>query len=230
MILAPDSKFEPGRNSTPFVDDGARLILLDGAYFGKWLNDMHSLDMVLSGTIQGGTRQRPLERDCTLALSFQNWSQVELGQSGEFAGNDRKSILYRGLLARKAGTVVLSGGRICTYAKPGSKAALVVCWHGLKLGDWRGKNSGYLDLTETLLELSERYGRTISPKITVYFDSDTMIDGLRFDHVHAGGILYKDQATRDRWRNMTFGENNGAKPDQLFRHLPEGLTVRQPTY
>ena len=230
LILAPDCRFEPGRNSTPIIDRRGRLTLLDGAYFGKWLNDMHSLDMVLGGTLQGGTLQRPLARDCTLALSFQNWSQVELGQSGEFAGDDRKSNLYRGLLARKAGMLVQEGGSIRTYREAGSEASLTITWHGLTLGQWRGKNSGYLDLTETLAELSEQYGRTIPPKITVYFDTNTTVDGLKLDHVHAGGILYRDQATRDRWQNITYGENNGGRPDQLFKHLPQGLTSRKPTY
>jgi hypothetical protein len=230
MVLAPDCRFEPGRNSTPIVDKRARLVLLDGAYFGKWLNDMHSLDLVLRGTLQGGTPERPLARDCTLGLSFQNWAQVELGQSNEFAGNDRKSALYRGLLERKASMLVLPGGRILTHNRQDSTATLVIRWHGLKLGDWRGKNSGYLDLTETLLKLSKQYGRSIPPLITLYLDSDTMIDGVELDHVHQGGILYKDPATRARWRKITFGENNRGSPDQLFQHLPEGMTTRQPTY
>gem|GEM_PF-3980392 len=230
FLLAPDSRFEPGRNSTPIVDTRARMILHDGAYFGKWLNDFYSLDMVLRGTLQGGTTERPLTRDCRLALSFQNWSQTDFRMEDEFAGDDRKIRFYRPILARKAGMVVLQGGAIRTVAKPNSGAKLTIDWHGLNVGDWRGGNCGYVDVTETIASLSEKCGRTIPPRITIYFDEETTVDGLRLDHVHEGGILVKDPSAKATWRNISYGKNNDAPPEKLYRHLPDGLSDRNPKY
>ena len=216
-ILSPGCRFEPGRNSTPLVDKGASLVLLDGAYFGKWLNDMRMLDLVLRGTLQGGTPSRPLAKDATLALSFRNWNRTELGQGSEFTGDNKPHRVRRAVLGRRASLMVEPGGAIRTFAADGSEAKLVVRWHGIER-NWVAN----LDLAAQ----EKRYGRTIPRYITVYLDANTTVDGVRFDHVHKGGVLFRDAATRATWRNITFGAHNGATPDELFRHLPDGVTKK----
>jgi hypothetical protein len=214
VILARDSRFEPGRNSTTRVEKGARLVLLDGAYFGKWVNDMRQVDMMLKGTIQGGLPDRPLTRDCRLGLGFQNWNDTELGQSTEFTGKQKSDRVRRDCLTRKADMIAEPGAAIRTYRKAGSDASLVIGWHGIEK-TWNLKE---------LAQWERKHGRRIPRRITAYFDSGTTVDGVKFDHVHAGGILFKDRATRAGWTNITFGEHCGGGPEELFRHLPGGVS------
>jgi hypothetical protein len=41
VIIAPDAVMLPGRNAEPFIEKKGTLVLLDGAYWGKWLVEWH---------------------------------------------------------------------------------------------------------------------------------------------------------------------------------------------
>jgi hypothetical protein len=219
LIVAEDNRVEPGRNAHPIVEKEAKLVLLDGAYFGKWINDLKIIDMMLKGTIQGGTPERPLTRDCTLGLGFQNWTGAELGQSKWEGKGGQKSRSIRSKLARKVSMVCQRGSAIRAHRARGSDASIVVRWHGFE------KSYGF-----DLLGKEKEHNVRIPRNITVYLDEDTMADGVKFDHLHKGGLMFKDQATRARWRNVSFGEHCDGRPDELFRHYPQGIDTKRGTY
>ena len=45
-----------------------------------------------------------------------------------------------------------------------------------------------------------------------------------FDNVLEGGILLPDPAARSKWRNIFYGEQNAAKPKELYQRY-EGTTT-----
>ena len=55
--------------------------------------------------------------------------------------------------------------------------------------------------------------------VAAVFLGETDFNGVHFDGFHKSGIL-ADPAAIKRWRNVSFGENNCAKPDELIRPLP----------
>jgi len=61
----------------------------------------------------------------------------------------------------------------------------------------------------------EKYQGQFGP-IDVVFGGKTSFDGVFFDDVSLGGIQIKDEEVRKDWKNITFGDKNAGKPDELF--------------
>jgi hypothetical protein len=212
VIVAPDSILQPGRNATPRIHAGGRLVLLDGAFFGKWTNEFYrEVDMVLEGTIQAGLPERPLTRDATLGLSFRNWQKVDFSRFGG-SGTEIADV-------RRVSMIVRPGGALRTLAADGSDASLVVRYGGANLFNAIGDPDSPDERRRGLFNHSEftRRFQAVPRKISIYFEADTMIDGVRFDDVHPGGLMYGDEATRAAWRRVTFGPNNVGPPEGLFQ-------------
>ena len=54
--------------------------------------------------------------------------------------------------------------------------------------------------------------------IDLMFAGNTVFDGVRFEGMELGGIQIKDEAVRKGWKNVTFGERNAGKPDEIFSY------------
>jgi hypothetical protein len=197
LVVAPDSRVEPGRNAMPVIGPSGTLALMDGAHFGKWINQFNP-DMKLRGTIQGGLPRRPLTRDCLFGLSFHNHEKTDFPGEGE---KFRKM-----LLGHKVSMIVGSGAALRVFSRDLERATMVVGWHGI---DKTYKPPG-------LTEVEKKHGKQIQRKVTLWFDADTTVEGVRFDHIHKGGLILRDPSTRGRWKNVTFGEGCDGKPDELF--------------
>ena len=63
----------------------------------------------------------------------------------------------------------------------------------------------------------EFWDSEITPEgITAVFLGETDFNGVHFDGFYEGGIVVKKDG-RSGWKNVTFGKNNKAVPDKLFR-------------
>ncbi len=64
-----------------------------------------------------------------------------------------------------------------------------------------------------------RYTRDGQPEgIVCYFAGQTDIDGILFDKCHPGGII-APPGNRANWKNVFYGKDNLAAPDELHRDL-----------
>jgi hypothetical protein len=229
VIVSPDSVMQPGRAATPRISAGATLVLLDGAYWGKWCNEWQGpVDLdVRGGTIQAGLPERPLTRDATLAFSIRNWAGLEFKAWSE-QGKDHG--------IRKVSAVFREGTAVRVIAAPGSEAALVITRYELD-GPYNGGGRAYMHHVGeygTYPRQSERKkGRFADPKFRAEFDSKphktliyiakgVTIEGpVRLDHFPPGGILCEDPRERASWKGLTFAPNNLAGGDEIFaRHAP----------
>jgi hypothetical protein len=229
VIVGPDSVMQPGRAATPRINAGAKLVLLDGAYWGKWCNEWQGpVDLdVRGGTVQAGLPERPLTRDATLALSIRNWAGLEFkAWSGQ--GKDHST--------RKVSALFRKGATVRVIAAPGSGARLVITRYELG-GPYNGGGRAYMHHVGeygTYPRQSERKkGKFAEAKFRAEFDSrphktliyiakGVTIDGpVRLDHFPPGGILCEDPAERAAWKDLSFGANNLARGDELFvKHAP----------
>jgi hypothetical protein len=215
MIVGADTIMHPGRSAEPSIAKGGTMALLDGAYWGKWTNEFHrARDLTVAGVLQGGLPDRPLTRDCTVGLSFRNWQKLDFTKWSPDPKKGIKDI-------RLVSMVVASGGQVRAITSDPAKACLNITWTGIErtnvIGDPRAKDDKGLGMFKDA-DFAKQFN-SIPRKITVYFESGAMLENVRFDNVHPGGLLMKDTADRGKWKNVMFGPNNSGKPDELFKQL-----------
>lgn len=223
VIIGPDSVMQPGRTATPYIKPPGTLVLLDGAYWGKTVNEWHvMMDMDMAGTIQAGLPERPLTRDATFALSVRNWAKLPLQGSNEKEKYD----------TRKVSAIFKTGSRIRTIAAPGSKAKLnitrfefggpycnrnwvvmVGCYpQGIRVSD--KELSAFADPAFKAQFDSKPF------KMLLYFQSGVTVEGpVEFNHLPEGGILCAEANPHRAWSNVTFGPDNMAPPGKLFQQM-----------
>jgi hypothetical protein len=220
VIIGPDSVMQPGRAAEPFITKDGTLVLLDGAYWGKWCNEFAaSVDLrVTGGLVQAGLPDRPLTRDCWLAFSFRNWADLDLSKWPS-----------KRLGKQIVGGIFEQGATIRTVAAPGSKATLIMTRFDLETARWRG--NGYFHSIGTWHTTDPKYRGlfgdpefmkvfTSKPfKTVIFIAKGTTIDGLRFDEFPPGGIMMQEPSERAGWKNVTYGPNNMGSPDELVKQL-----------
>jgi len=63
---------------------------------------------------------------------------------------------------------------------------------------------------------AREWGGWDSPKgIVLDFAGKTEFNGVVFDNVYEGGIMVSSEK-RAKWKNVSYGDNNLAKPDKLY--------------
>jgi hypothetical protein len=177
FIVAPDSTFMPGDRSTQHIYPNARLVLTSGASFHKRANQYSMTDMDIVGKLMAGTPERPLTRDCTLALSFKAKDAIK---HSAFKTTDRGLIVYK-------------DGRVEVHSADPAKAKLVFRWVNLPVisgGDLVPKDV-----------------REMPHGIDMLIIGQVQFDGVEFRDVLKGGILMPDPQVRKQWKNVTFGKN-----------------------
>ena len=188
LICAPDTRVRPGRNSSQSVGKNAKLVLLDGARFGKWENQIGDSDVLLRGTLQAGTPNRPLARDCYLELSCKDHERhLETKPNRGF------------------GMLVYPGAKIEVHTKDPAKARLVIKW-----------NENKPHHLHRMSKADQAAWPEIAKKIDIKILEDVVLEGVLFDQFRKGGILLKNPAIRDQWKHVYFGEQNAGAPDELF--------------
>ena len=215
VIVGIDSTLQPGRNASPSIEQGGVLALLDGARFESWNNDFTSPEMtVTDGTIQGGLPERPLTRSCTFGLAFKNHTAAEYAGPGDDP---------RQQFGRVPSLVVLAGG-LRSISQDLGRARLVftvmedqaICpepgseRYEKEIDRWPEKEQLF------------RWMRALPQGTDCFLAQDVAVDGVEFDHLRAGGVLYQDPATKARWKNLFFGPRCQADETRLFTRL-DGL-------
>jgi hypothetical protein len=188
---------------------------MDGSFFGKIINQFDALSMTCKGTICGGLPDRPLTRDCTFALGYMNWVPVQFSVE---SGSEQDEEWNR----RRTSLLLEEGAEMVVHSSDLNKARMVVRWHGMRR-TW-AINSYFqgIDSRRTSVYFKDPRIREefdlIRPKIDLWCGPGVRLDGLRFEDLRAGGVMYADEATRRLWKNLEFGDScEGAGEERYAR-------------
>ena len=193
VIIGPDTVYRPGDRGGHRLWPDAALILMSGARLESIGNKYDDRDWVVSGTLQAGTKERPLTKDATMGLSFKVHGELMLPSSN---GDD-------------TGLALNPGGTISVISATPKTARLVFCWSG------RAHRFGGVP------EGLDSYPHKEKIKLTLL--GKTNLDGVLFQDVRPGGIALADPATSKAWKNVTYGEKNEGPGDKLIvKHTGRG--------
>jgi hypothetical protein len=221
VIVGPDSRLQPGRSAAPVINKGGALALMDGAYFGSWVNNFTNPDMqVIGGTIQGGLPERPLKRSAGFGLAFKNNSDAQYDGPG--------ARISRGKLeqyGRVPALVLNPGSALRTFSANPATACLTFIYQPGGVGD---KGACYVRVPiGSVGEANELKGSPDAAKRFAWFDAlprgtdiwfakGVQVEGVTFDNLRKGGLMLADPADRKAWKDFTFGPGCLGKGDELF--------------
>jgi len=196
FIIGRDSRFVTGGPSSISVNNGARVVLMDGAQGSHGRNQFVNGDWGVQpgGKVTGGTPDRPLKRDAYMGLGYRNWQNLPIPQSKPIPTTADGTKLYYAY----GGYNTVVKGDLIGYPAPGSDARLVVCWQRISSGGagaW-GRHD----------EPFKKVFVRIPPKIAVWISGDSKIENVRFDDLHRGGIVTANMEAFNGWENISFGD------------------------
>ncbi len=230
MILGEDAQMLIGNRTTQSVREGAVLQLQSGSFFGKHTN-MGGSCMVVMGTLRAGSPDRPITRDCYIGVGYNDREghiRAMKAESGHLSGP------WLGWRAQPGGDpgrtdwydffslTTMPTSRVRVHSADPSKARLVIKWH--ERDGWGGAGAGRGDDPVTP-EQQKFFEEHLHGRISAIFAGDVQFDGVLFDNFHKGGIVLCDADMRRRWKNVYFGPDNEASPDDLFAAMPQTLTL-----
>lgn len=204
LIVERDSRFLCGGAANLDIHQDAAIVLMDGAMTGKTVNQFGVCLRMQGGQLTAGTPDRPIRRDARIGVGYCNW--MNLSFPDQVVGRRGHACDY----GRFSATV---SGKLIGYPADGSDARLVFGWQRVSLGDGgRGVNA---------TEGFNRVFAELPPKITVWVDSETQLENVRFEDLHRGGIVTQGAKAVNNWKNVTFGEGclSGSR-DELIREHP----------
>ncbi len=221
VIVGQDSRLTPGRDATPEITKGGTLVLMDGAFFGNWIDNFQQVDLTVNGNVWGGLPERPLTRNCVWAVGYKNHTQAAFtSQQGTTTHYDRvvsvrltpgSSMKSHMAVGKKTGHLVLTSmgeqvGNLAGRSLPGD-------W---TYGFEKGKADKYPDRLERYAWFDH-----LPRGIDVAIESDVAVANVEFDHLRKGGLLLADPAVLTTWSGVTFGKHNHAPAPELPAKLPE---------
>lgn len=212
VIVGIDSVLQPGRSAEPKIEPAGALVLLDGAYFGKWINEFHrAVDLQVSGTLQAGLPERPIARSAAVGLSFRNSQKLDFSP---WSDDPKKGIRDKRLVS----AMFRRGARVLTHST-NADAVLLITWTGIEATNVIGDPAGRDDKARGQLTNPDmaRAFNSIPRKITVFFEEGVTLDGVQFDNVHAGGLLIETTDAPKPWTNVRFGSRNEGTGPALFQ-------------
>jgi len=222
VIVGPDSRLQPGRAASPTIDRGGVLAIMDGAYFGSWVNNFGSPDMtVAGGTIQGGLPERPLTRSAVFGLGMKNHSAASYAGGGSRSGHGGGAETY----PRVPSLVVSAGSTLRSYAQDVTRARLVFSVQPDGVGDREALylrpmpgSEGEKRELERSPDAAQRFKwfDALPRGIDCFLARGVVVDGVEFDHFRKGGVMYEDPAAKAAWKNIFFGPNSKAKAGEMF--------------
>ena len=197
VIVGTDSILLPGNRSSQPIYPDAKLILMSGATYHKRGNQPNEPDLVVSGTIQAGTPDRPLKRDCILGLSFKTKGTMQVSNH------------YPAGSPNDYGLIMNQSASLLVYSTDIQKARMIITWNGL--GSYAYKGAGDPD-PET------RY-------VDLVLQGNVNLSGVHFDRMLRGGILIGDPSF-SKQSGISFGEHNQGKSNELFNVLEKPITAK----
>ncbi len=201
-IISEGSELLDGSRSALWVQHGATLALLQDAFAGTEMTQQRPqcyASMIVGGTLRIGLPDKPIRRDMRFALS-----------------GIRKDLVNHspGLSVRSTGSSFVLGpqGLFAIHSADPKTARVIISMHDSKRAlardaDYRAKSPKARDKA-----LWNPEG------IVCYFAGRTEIDGVLFDKLYPGGIVVAPDA-RSKWKNVSYGRNNLAEPEELYRDL-----------
>ncbi|MBS3735289.1 MAG: chitobiase/beta-hexosaminidase C-terminal domain-containing protein [Phycisphaerae bacterium] len=213
VIVSEDTTVLIGARCCQSVRREGTLQLTSGAVVAKHSNQLHKQDMMIVGTLLAGTPDRPLERDCTIGISFKDHETLFAGRMWTEVG---KRVDFRGF-------EVVPTGKVRVHSTDPTKARLVFCCHRQ---DGAG-DSGNLPNPEKDPEKWAAY-EALPRRINLVFwkGADVQLDGVVFEDIEAGGIKLADMSMKDAWKNVFFGDNNAGPPSELYQQYEPTLEGR----
>jgi len=220
VILGQDSRLCPGRDSTPAIKGGT-LVLMDGAYFGNWINNFQQLDLTVQGNVWGGLPERPLTHNCVWAVAYKNHTQASF--------TNKQSVTTK--YTRVVSIWLQPGSSLKSHSAAGKKSGhLVVTSMGEQVGnlagralpgDWtygfeKEKGDQYPDRLERYTWFDK-----LPRGLDIAIEAGVTVSNVEFDHFRKGGLLPADPASAKAWTGVTFGKHNLAKPEELPAPLPK---------
>ena len=200
FIVGRDSRFVSTGPSSVSVNNGAKVVLMDGAQCSHGQNQFANRDWGVQegGEVTGGTPDRPLKRDAFMGLGYRNWRNLPVPQQE----NEKKPIPTTAggtkLYYAYGGYNAMIKGDLIGYPAPESEARLVVCWQRISSG-----GAGSWGRTD---EAFQKVFPDFLPKIGVWISPTSKIENVRFDDLHRGGIVTAKTETMDAWKNISFGD------------------------
>jgi len=217
FIVGRDSRFFSVGPAQIAVLKGAKVVLLDGAHCSHGQNQFVSdaggnrdWQVDEGAEVSGGTPDRPLHRDAYMGLGYSNWMNLPVAKLPD----DKNEIPVLPSGAKRyygyGGYNAMISGKLIGYPAPGCEARLVVCWQRIAHGgpgSWGRSDEAIKSVFAKLL-----------PKITVWFSGAALLEHVRFDDLHCGGIVAPGMETFRKWKNITFGDACFSKdPNELVR-------------
>jgi hypothetical protein len=225
LIVGRDSRVQPGRNATPIIKPDGTLALMDGARFGKWVNQLSVIDLIVEGTLQGGLPHRPLTRNAKLGVSYQNTNGVSF-----YENNLLQKPRNRNLEDRIVPLIFNEGSTLRTYSTDLDKARLVIGWVGLDAADWHTSGHAFRRSPQEAKDyLRQQLGKLPKGVVTALFEKGVTVDGVEFDEFQEGGLLLVDPAARAQWKHVNYGPNNQVSGEKIFAEV-ESFNARGATY
>ena len=212
FIIGRDSRFVSTGPASISVNKGARVVLMDGAQGSHGMNQFVNRDWGVQdgGEVTGGTPDRPLKRDAYMGLGYRNWQNLPIPQRE----NEKKPIPTTAdgtkMYYAYGGYNAMVKGNLIGYPAPGSDARLVVCWQRISsggAGSWGRTDEAFQEVFPDFV-----------PKIGIWISPGSMLENLRFDDLHRGGIVTESIETFKKWKNISFGDDCLSKdPGELVR-------------
>lgn len=224
IAVGVDSIVQPGRACRPYLRADCRLVLRDGAYWGKWMNDMGRPCLTVEGgAISGGTPEIPLRRDCYLALAHKNHTKASCTAA---LAEELKKNADAGY-GRVPGLVLAAGSSLRSHPASGSTARLTLTFAGRGAGITYVRQAPGSAIDAEVLKkqpaMAERnaWFDALPLGIDCWIAQGVPVEGVCFDHLRAGGLLLEDPAGRGQLKDCAFGPACLAQGEALFSVVPK---------
>lgn len=222
MIVGSDSVMEPGRESAPIIDKGGRIALMDGAYFGKWTQDIHFPDLdIRGGSLLGGLPDRPISRPATVRIGRKHVGTPAYAQPIDSTGHN----LDQRFLRKHPGIILRQGGTIRSFAADPAIAHLLIAplpdTYGITfLRPPRGTPEFALKAADPVTAAFFAWLDALPQGIDLSIAAETTVAGVRFDGVRREGLMLDNPRMAELWQHVSYGPGNHGTPEQLISAWP----------
>jgi len=210
LVVSEGSYIGNGNRGCFYTQEGTTAILLDDARTGCPDPMVSGVTATygIAGTLMFGTPEHPLTRDLDFGGAYTRMESLDPASKPH---------------QRTGGASFVLGatGKMEVHSANPAKARVLFQPRSKDLPVSQyvvDKKTGLWDFTpKDKPAAKEFWDSEITPDgVIAVFLGETDFNGVHFDGFYEGGIVVKKSA-RSGWKNVTFGKNNMAEPDKLFR-------------
>jgi len=197
-IIGPDSSVHADTRSGDHVYKDGTLQLMSGAHWHKIQNKMYGADFEINGTVEFGTKERPLTKDVVIEVSWKDYTMLNHKEINKKADWEA------------CGFAVFKTGKARMYSADPKTARVVFRYLDRD-------NGAAWSTTGRRNNASDPSYRDLPRRIDVLFLGDVQLDGVLFENLHKGGVRLGDLKMKDALKNVVFGEScQSTKPEENF--------------